>query len=475
MCVAAFVTASIFGTAQTTETRNVGEFTGIRAGGIVQVELVSGPIGVTVTAEPKVLPRIITEVQNDILVISTQKMDELDGDEDEIKIRISMPKVRQIDVSGVVELQALDTMMIDTLKITASGATDVRIPVKGERLTIELSGASELRTSGQVNSLNAEVSGASELKAYQLWAKSVSIVNSGASESKINVSTSLNATASGVSSIRYYGNPQNPTLSTSGTASIEQKEGTVSSGSDTTRISIGGKKIQIIEDEDEDEDQRSLRERMADDDDFEFWDGFDVGINGLLSANRNATLPNGFEFMELDYARSYLFAWNIFQKNIHIYRNNINLGTGIGLSWYHYSFRNNYTLNRDVNFQTATLDSALDFSKNRLNMCYVNIPLFLEFNTNNDNATRSFHFGAGLQFGYNVFKNKLKQRYDIDGRTDKRKYKDDFNVNPFRYDIIARVGYGNYSLFGAYSLSTLYAKEKGPVLYPFTAGIHIEL
>ncbi|HET6990323.1 MAG TPA: outer membrane beta-barrel protein, partial [Bacteroidia bacterium] len=154
------------------------------------------------------------------------------------------------------------------------------------------------------------------------------------------------------------------------------------------------------------------------------------------------------------------------------YKNYVNLGTGLGLSWYHYNFRNSYSLTPNVPYATATFDS-LKYSKNRLVMTYVNVPLFLEFNTNNKDAKNSFHFGGGLEFGYNVFNNRLKQKYELDGHTYKRKEKDDFNVNPFRYDVIARIGYGDFTIFAAYSLSTLFEKEKGPTVYPFSAGINI--
>jgi len=195
-------------------------------------------------------------------------------------------------------------------------------------------------------------------------------------------------------------------------------------------------------------------------------------VNGYLTADNKIELPAGFEFLELNYAKSYVFGANIFQKNIHIYRNNVNLATGLGATWYHYNFRNSYSLTPNVPYATAVYDS-LKYSRNRLNVAYVNVPLFLEFNTNNSDASHSFHFGAGMEFGYNIFNNKLKQKYEIDGHDYKRKQKDDFNVNPFRYDIIARIGYGNYTLFANYSLSSFFEKGKGPSVYPFSAGIHL--
>jgi hypothetical protein len=107
-------------------------------------------------------------------------------------------------------------------------------------------------------------------------------------------------------------------------------------------------------------------------------------------------------------------------------------------------------------------------------VAYANVPLFLEFNTNNEDASRSFHIAVGAQAGYNVFKNKVKQKYELDGRTYKRKIKDDYNVNPFKIDLIGRIGYGSFCIFGTYSLTPLFEQNKGPRLYPFTAGISLD-
>ncbi|HTF02929.1 MAG TPA: outer membrane beta-barrel protein, partial [Bacteroidia bacterium] len=220
-------------------------------------------------------------------------------------------------------------------------------------------------------------------------------------------------------------------------------------------------------------DEMSNREKKAVDDDFEFWGGVDLGVNGLMTYDNQVVMPQGLESMDLNYVKSYVFGVNMFQKNIHIYRNNVNLGTGLGLTWYHYNLRGSYSLQPNVDYTFAVNDS-LDYSKNRLNMCYVNVPLFLEFNTNSSNADRSFHIGGGVQFGYNIFKNKLKQKYELDNRTYKRKVKDDFNINPFKIDLIGRMGFGDFTIFASYSLTTLFEKQKGPTLYPFTAGIHID-
>jgi hypothetical protein len=43
----------------------------------------------------------------------------------------------------------------------------------------------------------------------------------------------------------------------------------------------------------------------------------------------------------------------------------------------------------------------------------------------------------------------------------KLKDKQDYNLNKFRYGVSAKLGVGNFSLFGYYNLSDLFEKNKG--------------
>jgi hypothetical protein len=50
----------------------------------------------------------------------------------------------------------------------------------------------------------------------------------------------------------------------------------------------------------------------------------------------------------------------------------------------------------------------------------------------------------------------------------------DFSLNMLRYGATARVGYGNFQLFGTYYYTPLFQSGKGPAgndLYPFEIGV----
>lgn len=204
---------------------------------------------------------------------------------------------------------------------------------------------------------------------------------------------------------------------------------------------------------------------------FKYWEGLDIGVNGYLTPQNSLNVQAGYPFLELDYARSRSFSWNIAQYNVPIAKHYVQLVTGIGLEWNSYAFRNNWTLTPDSPTVSAT-EETIDFSKNKLKTTWVNVPLLLEFNTSK-NEDKNFHFAAGVTGGYNIFRNRVKQEYEIDGFEGKRKIKDDHNVNPFRYQLTARVGYGDFSIFANYAMNEFFKENRGPALHGFSGGFSL--
>jgi hypothetical protein len=74
-----------------------------------------------------------------------------------------------------------------------------------------------------------------------------------------------------------------------------------------------------------------------------------------------------------------------------------------------------------------------------------------------------------MQMGWRIGSHS-KNVYD-DGNKEKEKNKDDFHMNPFKYQAIARIGWGVINLWGTYSLNTLFKDNEGPEVYPYSIGI----
>ena len=86
-----------------------------------------------------------------------------------------------------------------------------------------------------------------------------------------------------------------------------------------------------------------------------------------------------------------------------------------------------------------------------------------------------FHISAGVELGYRLSQN-TKQVYELNGCEYKIKRSANYNLADFKYSAVVRAGYGNYfTVFANYGLSALFTKDKGPEIFPLTAGISIGL
>jgi hypothetical protein len=78
-------------------------------------------------------------------------------------------------------------------------------------------------------------------------------------------------------------------------------------------------------------------------------------------------------------------------------------------------------------------------------------------------------FSLGLIGGLKIGSH-TKVVYEDGGDKNKDKNRSDFFLSPFRYGYTARAGYGFLKVFANYYNTTLFEKNKGPQLHPFTIG-----
>ena len=177
--------------------------------------------------------------------------------------------------------------------------------------------------------------------------------------------------------------------------------------------------------------------------------------------------------MELDYARSIQFGLNIFQRNFHIYKNYLNLYTGLGFDFNHYALERDVTLKAGTPRLTYTTDSSISFKKNSLNVSYLKAPLMIEVNTSK-NPDKNFHIAIGAELLYRIHA-VVKQTYEKDDKRIKIKQRDAFHLEPFIYNAVARIGFNNISVYATYGFTRLFKKDQAPQVYPFTAGVTITI
>jgi len=211
-------------TAQKIENREVKDFTGIKCDGITQVFLTQANTNtVKVEANKYLINKIETKVKNGVLIIKVQTgKRNFNRDEDSIKIYITMKILNKIELEGASSIQSLNTINTDKFKISAEGAASINLDVNVNEISLTLSGASTTNLKGKTAVLNTNVSGASLLNTLDLEAQNVTIDASGASIAKVFSSKSLTADVSGISVVKYAGNPKNKNTEVSDLSKITE-------------------------------------------------------------------------------------------------------------------------------------------------------------------------------------------------------------------------------------------------------------
>ncbi|MCV9385651.1 GIN domain-containing protein [Reichenbachiella ulvae] len=152
--------------------------------------------------------------------LKDEDWDILDGmDEEKLEVYITMPSLTGLESGGACELH-IGRFENESFEIKLMGASNCEMDIKTNDLEIDLSGASKLKIQGSTDALSADVSGASNLRAYDLRAKKVDVKAGGASNARVNARESLSAEVSGISNVKYKGNPSRTALDESGLGKV---------------------------------------------------------------------------------------------------------------------------------------------------------------------------------------------------------------------------------------------------------------
>ncbi|MCI4670167.1 MAG: DUF2807 domain-containing protein [Bacteroidia bacterium] len=202
---------------------NTDEFHGLEVGGAFKIVLHKGKeYDVSITSEnEKWLPHIRTEVKNGILHVKYDKKSW--AFTKNIKLDVTAPEIRWINVSGAAELDTEDPIVGEELFVKISGAGDLDIDARVGVFTAQLSGTGNLDIEGNTDNANFKISGIGNIDADDFKAKHVSAKISGTGNAEVYASKSLHAKISGAGNISYKGNPSTVKSDVSGAGSIHEK------------------------------------------------------------------------------------------------------------------------------------------------------------------------------------------------------------------------------------------------------------
>jgi hypothetical protein len=249
--------------------------------------------------------------------------------------------------------------------------------------------------------------------------------------------------------------------------------------SDTTKIGIGNKDISIIEDDEgtsikvadsEDDEEKAEKSEKKKKKFKGHWSGFEFGINNFVDDKFSMDRTAGEQFMDLNTGRSWNFNWNIKQYSIGFGSNRFGLVSGLGLEFNSYHFDGDNNIQKlDGNIVTKD-DYPSPLEKSKLKTTFLRVPVLLELQLLNAKRSKRIYISGGVIGGLKLGSSS-KVIYKEDGKKQKDKIRDDFNINPLRYGLTAKIGYRKLNVFGNYYLTPFFEKDNDPELYPITIGL----
>jgi hypothetical protein len=170
-------------------------------------------------------------------------------------------------------------------------------------------------------------------------------------------------------------------------------------------------------------------------------------------------------------ANIYIMKEKTFKSNPHI---GVGYGVGVGTSNIYFKTYDIDLASANTKLPFTSLDSSSHFKKFKLSTAFLEIPVELRYVSDPARNSKSFKAALGIKVGTLInahTKGKTllsKTGSTINTYTEKENNKRFFNTT--RIAITGRVGYGNFSLFGSYQVTSLFKTGVAPDVKPFQIG-----
>lgn len=206
------------------------------------------------------------------------------------------------------------------------------------------------------------------------------------------------------------------------------------------------------------------------------WSGFRYGFTNFATNDYSAYPEGTPHFMDLDWSNSFNMQFNVFQHSINLVpSNNFGFVTGIGLEYQRLRFQDkNISIIKDDDGMVMPISlkdvGYTNVKRNSLKVLYLTIPVIMEvqFPTK---SNKRLYISGGVTGGIRLH-SKTKIVYNDDkGDKHKKRETDNFNIIPFKADVVGAIGYRGIQIWGSYTLTHLFKNNRGPELNAYTFGI----
>lgn len=209
-----------------TETRQIGDFSGIEVSGGYTVYLSQEPaVSLRLEGNKDDLAKIVTKVVDNKLIIKHKPGIRLFSfDKGDIAVYIGFKDINSIELSGSNKVVGQNPLQFNVLALDISGSGEIVMELQAARVDADLSGSGEMKLKGTADELAVDVSGSGDITCPGLKARKVALSISGSGEAEVDVSDELKVDVSGSGDVRYRGNPAKVSQHVSGSGEITTVE-----------------------------------------------------------------------------------------------------------------------------------------------------------------------------------------------------------------------------------------------------------
>ncbi len=458
---------------------------------------------VEIETDANLMDRITLDVSDGTLNISSKPIKKYT----KLNISLQAPTLEDLNIHGASEFSTRGVLKGDKLTVNSSGASSAELYINVGELHTVSSGASNIHYTGIARLHQVNASGASEVDAGDLETETADVEASGASSVSIDVDQDLTLNTSGAADVDYNDVAEITYKNKNDIVVIQDRDEdsyVIYTDDDDEKVKVNALGIVHVVEDDDTTEVIIGRHKLIIDEDGEVrykkyrrnkfnghWAGVDLGVNGYVTPDFNMKFKPEDRYIDLRMEKSIFVGINFFEQNISLSRNQKwGLITGLGWEAHNYRFKDNVMITNDSITLKGFYSSGISMRKSKLVVNYLTIPLLFEFQTNRYIKKNSFHITVGVIGGVRLWShtkryfeetNKAYELLDpvtgdkvldaISPGNKKVKNWDGYHLNPFKADVTFRIGWGWINLFGNYSVTTLFRKDRGPELYPFSAGI----
>jgi hypothetical protein len=159
-----------------------------------------------------------------------------------------------------------------------------------------------------------------------------------------------------------------------------------------------------------------------------------------------------------------------------IQKSNFSVAAGIGVGAQNIYFDNQLLVMNTgasaVSFKNVDSSGTNTYKKSKLTTAFLEVPLELRFFADKTNRNRGFKAAIGMKIGL-LLDAHTKDKNTVQGVTITEKFATKTYFETWKFAPTARIGWGNFSLYGSVNVTQLFKSGEGPSVYPYSVGLAI--